>query len=92
MACFADVLYQVLTSEKVDYILASQSCLSKLYFELWDNKGEQQRKLLVIYKVMYTELCENTLRIEAFECINNESLDWLCCMCTSRLHKFYNFT
>ena len=38
MACFSDVLYQVLTSKKVDYILANQSCLSKFYFELWDNK------------------------------------------------------
>ena len=38
MACFADVLYQVLTSKKVDHILANQSCLSKLYFELLDNK------------------------------------------------------
>ena len=26
-------------------------------------------------KVMYTVHCENTLRIEAIECINNESLD-----------------
>ena len=38
MACFADVLYQVLTSKKVDHILANQNCLSKLYFELWDKK------------------------------------------------------
>ena len=41
---------------------------------------------------MYTVNCENTLRIEAIECINNESLDLLWCMCTSRLHKLYNFT
>ena len=27
-------LYQVLSSEQVDYILANQSCLSKLYFKL----------------------------------------------------------
>ena len=31
---FADVLYQVLTFIKVDYILANQKCSSKLYFEL----------------------------------------------------------
>ena len=43
-----------------------------------------------IYKVMYTVHCENTLRIEAIECINNESLDWLWCMCIRRLH-LYNF-
>ena len=36
--------------------------------------------------------CESTLRIEAIECINNESLNWLWCMCTSRLHKLYDFT
>ena len=36
---FADVLFQVLTSKKVDYIFfANQSCLSKLYFELWGYK------------------------------------------------------
>ena len=29
----------------------------------------------VIYKVMYTKHFESTLRIEAIECINNESLD-----------------
>ena len=38
MACFADVLYQVLTSKKLIIFLANQSFLSKLYFELWDNK------------------------------------------------------
>ena len=27
---------------------------------------------------MYKLHCENTLRIEAIECINNESLGWLC--------------
>ena len=41
---------------------------------------------------MYTEHFENTLRIEAIACINCESLDWLWCMCTSRSHKFCNFT
>ena len=38
MACFADILYQVLTSKKLIIFLAYQICLSKLYFELWDNK------------------------------------------------------
>ena len=37
MACFTDVLYQVLTSKKLFIFLANQSCLSKLYFKLWDN-------------------------------------------------------
>ena len=46
MACFADVLYQVFTSKKVDYIIANQSCLSKLYnFELWDNKESSKENL-----------------------------------------------
>ena len=48
--------------------------------------------MVVIYKGMYTNDCENTLRIEAIEGINNESLNRLRCMCTSELHKFYNFT
>ena len=43
-------------------------------------------------EVMYMVHCENTLRIEAIECINNESLDCLWCTCTSRLHKLYHFT
>ena len=34
-----------------------------------------KKTVVGIYKVMYTEHCENTLRIEAIECINNESLD-----------------
>ena len=38
MACFADVLYQVLTFKKLIIFLANQSCLSKLYLELCDKK------------------------------------------------------
>ena len=34
-----------------------------------------KKTVVGIYKVMYTVHCENTLRIEAIECINNESLD-----------------
>ena len=34
-----------------------------------------KKTVVVFYSVMYTEHCENTLRIEAIECINNESLD-----------------
>ena len=41
---------------------------------------------------MCTKHCEYTLRIEAIQCIDNESLDWLRCMCTSGLYKFYNLT
>ena len=33
------------------------------------------KTVMGIYKVMYTVHCENTLRIEAIKCINNESLD-----------------
>ena len=32
--------------------------------------------MVAIYKDMYTVHCENTLRIETIECINNESLDF----------------
>ena len=38
MACFADVLYQVFTSKKLIIFLSNQNCLSKLHFELCDNK------------------------------------------------------
>ena len=34
-----------------------------------------KKTVVEIYKVMYTVHCENTLRIEAIECIKNESLD-----------------
>ena len=59
----------------MNIFIANQSCLSKLYFELWDDKESSKKTVVVIYKVMYTEHCENTLRIEAIDCINNESLD-----------------
>ena len=59
----------------MNIFLANQSCLSKLYFELWDDKESSKKTVVVIYKVMYTEHCENTLRIDAIDCINNESLD-----------------
>ena len=34
-----------------------------------------KKTVVGIYIVMYTVHCENTLGIEATECINNESLD-----------------
>ena len=72
--------------------LANQSCLSKLYFEYEIIRRAAKKTEVVIYKVVYTVHCKHTLRIEAIECINNESLDSLWCMCTSRLHKLFNFT
>ena len=41
----------------------------------WIIRRAAKKTVVVIYKAMYTEHCENTLRIEAIECINNESLD-----------------
>ena len=38
MIVLGDCLYQVLTSEKVVYILVNQICLSKLHFKLRANK------------------------------------------------------
>ena len=67
--------------------LENQSRLSKLYFKLRANK-ESSKTMVAIYKVICTEHCEYSLRIEAIECINNESLDWLGNMCTSGLYKF----
>ena len=60
--------------KKLTIFLANQSCLLKLYFELRDNKKSSKKIVVVIYKVVYTEHCENTLRIKAIACINNESL------------------
>ena len=54
--------------------LENQSRLSKLYFKLRANK-ESSKTMVAIYKVICTEHCEYSLRIEAIECINNESLD-----------------
>ena len=67
MACFADVLYQVLTSKKVDHIFSISNLLIKPLFRI-------KKTVVVIYKVMYMVHCENTFRIEAIECISNESL------------------
>ena len=47
--------------------LANQSCLSKLYFELWDNKESSKETVVAIYEVIYKEHCKNTLRIEGIE-------------------------
>ena len=58
----------------------------------WIIRRASKKTVVGIYKVINTVHCENTLRIEAIECFNNESLDWLWCMCTSWLHKLYNFT
>ena len=41
---------------------------------------------------MCTKHCDYTLRIEAIKYINNASLVWLGCMCTSGLYKFYDLT
>ena len=71
MACFADVLYQVLTSKKFIIFLANQNSISN--YEII--RRASKKTVLGIYKVMYTVHCEKTLRIEAIECINNESLD-----------------
>ena len=43
MACFADVFYQVSVSKKLIIFLSNQSCLSKLYFKLWDNKESSSK-------------------------------------------------
>ena len=72
MACFADVLYQVLTSKKIDHIkVAYQN--SVWNYEII--RRAAKKTVVGIYKVMYTVHCENTLRIGAIECINNESID-----------------
>ena len=34
-----------------------------------------KKNVVGLYKVMYMVNCESTLRIEAMECINNESLN-----------------
>ena len=56
MACFADVLYQVLTSKNVDHILANQSCLSKLFADYEVIRRASQKTVVGIYKVMYGAL------------------------------------
>ena len=42
---FADVLYLVLTSKKVDHIYSKSKLLIKTLFRTMGQKGEQQRKL-----------------------------------------------
>ena len=72
--------------------LANQSCLTKLYFDYEIIRIAAKKTVVGVYKVMYTVHRENTLRIEATECINNEPLDWFWYIYTSRLHKVNNFT
>ena len=72
---FEDVLYQVLTSKRVDHIFSK----SKLHIKTISNyeiiRRAAKKTVVGIYKVMNTVHCENTSRIKAIECINNESLD-----------------
>ena len=75
MACFADVLHHVLTSKKVDHIFRKSKLLIKTISNYGIIRRAAKKTVVVIYNVMYTEQCKNTLRIEAIECINNESLD-----------------
>ena len=63
MVCFADVLYQVLTSKKVEYFFSK----SKLNSKYGIIKRAAKKTVVIIYKVMYTEQCEKTLRTEAIE-------------------------
>ena len=70
------ILYQVLTSKKVDLIFIKSKLLIKTLFSNYEIIRRAAKKTVVgIYKVMYTVHCENNLRIEAIECINNESHD-----------------
>ena len=55
--------------------LSNQSCLSNSISNYGIIKRAAKKTVVAIYKVMYTEHCEDTLRIEAIECINNESRD-----------------
>ena len=44
---FVDVLYQVLFSKKLIIFFTNQSCLSKLYFDLWNNKESNKVNSLI---------------------------------------------
>ena len=66
MACFfADVLYQVLTSKKDDYIFRKSKLLIKTIAKNGIIRRAAKKPVVEIYRFMYTEHCENTLRIEA---------------------------
>ena len=66
MACFADVLYQVLTSKKL--IIFFKQIKVAYQNSIWNYeiiRRAAKQTVVGIYKVMYTVHCENTLRIEA---------------------------
>ena len=69
-------LYLVLTSKNVDHIFLQ---IKIAYQNSISNNGiiwrAAKKTVVGINNVMHKEQCENTLRIEAIECINNESLD-----------------
>ena len=57
--------------KKVEYIFSKP----KLLINCEIIRRAAKKTVVGIYKVMCTVHCENTLRTEAIECINNESLD-----------------
>ena len=59
MACFCRCFLPILTSKRVDHIFSKSNMLIETQKE---NCGLESI-------VMYTVHCENTLRIEAIECI-----------------------
>ena len=63
---FADVLYQVLTSEKVDHIFSKIKFAYQNSISNYEIIRRAAKKTVVgIYKVMYTLHRENTVRTEA---------------------------
>ena len=72
---FADILYQALTSKKLIIFFQIKVAYQTYISNYGIIRTAAKKTVVVIYKVMYTEHCENTSRIEAIECINNESLD-----------------
>ena len=76
MLVFADVLYQVLTSKKKLSYFKQIKVAYQNYISNYEIIRRAAKKTVVeIFKVMYSVHCEETLRMEAIECINNESLD-----------------
>ena len=55
---FCQVLYQLLTSERLVIYLVNQSCLSKLYFKLWAKEESSKENCGVINEVMHIKHCK----------------------------------
>ena len=63
MVCFCRFFYQVLTSKKLNIFLANKVAYQSSISNYGIIRRTVKKTVVVIYKAMYTEHCENTLKL-----------------------------